>query len=68
MDKILCCKAKTDYEGSYTVSIQSHVGFTFGSMLLRNHWQPLLLNAIVSLTDSLHTGNMKKLRRALYLN
>ena len=29
MDKIHCCKANTDYEDSYTISIQAHdVGST----------------------------------------
>ena len=29
MNKILCCKANTDYEDSYTISIQAHdVGST----------------------------------------
>ena len=37
MDKILHCKANTDYEDSYTVSIQSHIGYALGSVKLRNH-------------------------------
>ena len=31
MDKFLYCKANIDYEDSYSVSIQSHVGSALGS-------------------------------------
>ena len=71
MDKFLCCKANTDYEDSYTVSIQSHVVSALGSAYVTEK-SPVAttvernnLSSHRYLTRPL-TGNMKRLRRAVY--